>query len=241
MKFVLLIFSALIFVASKGQDYELPQVNQYNISWHYWADTVTGSQKEYWDNGNLKVEYARIKEDKKLKKEYFENGRLKLTVEIKQVFAIDTIRMIDPITLEELVEVHRGYKDIEEGEYKEYNNWPYEIENHVMTLGYYKDGKKYGKWQTTKGPLGDIVIATYNIDGMLDGEYLEYHNLREGKMERIRWKGQYGVVTVTRLMYDYQTKDYLPKSYNVSRKVGKWLLFDIDGKVLETVSYNWNN
>ena len=237
-KFTLLF--SLLTISSFCQNYEMPVMKNYCMEKIYCGyDTTAKNQKAYWDNGNIKVEYFDIANGKKLRKDYFKEGRIKITVEVYQIFVADTNYIENPETGELNIFVLKRYRDVVDGQYIEYHEPTYSKEDIPVTLGQYKNDKQSGKWQTEKGAGGPIVTATYNADGELDGEYIEYYDDPfETKMKKTEWKGQYGILTVTKLMEDFKTNTYVKKTFQESRKVGVWKLFDRDGKVLETVTYD---
>ena len=212
-------------------------MKEYYMSLYWWPDTITENQKEYWTNGNLKVKYENIGQNKKLKKEYFEEGRLKLTVEVSQVYAIDTCLVEEPKTWEIKEVVEKGFTDIADGEYIEYHEPIYSPEDIPIAKGYYRNGKRIGQWEIEISNKNIYVVANFNTQGQLEGQYIEYF-LEYGKeINKIKWLGQYNVVPTIDLKWDHQLKKYKSLSYMESRKVGVWQRFNELGELKETVTY----
>jgi len=244
MKNIILI---LIFIFSStlsfSQDYKIPKLNYYFPTTFYWKDTITENQKEYWDNGNIKVEYENLQNGLKLKKEYFYKGRLKLSIEVIQKYSIDTAMQFDEYGDIISKEIMKGYKDVNNGKYIEYHEPYYSKEDLPKTYGQYKNDIQIGLWQTEKGTGGNIIEANFNLNGKLAGQYKEYYQEYPNKKYSIKWLGNYDFINVTILKRNYPgNKDkYSHITYMQIRRIGEWKLFDRDGTLLETVTYDRGN
>ncbi len=243
MKAILTIIILIISIPVFSQVCDVPKMNRYSIGHNnYWEDTITANQIEYWDNGNIKVEYVDLPSNKKLKKAYFKEGRLKLTVEVIQSYETDGSMEYNPKSGEDTIIYQSGICDTPDGKYIEYNE-PYYSKNDIInTQGQYLNGRKYGKWQTevSYNGLREIVIANFNSDGRLDGEYIRYYYNYDDKKAQVKWKGQFGVIKINVVIRDDVTRKLINKLQTRSERVGVWVLFDRGGNVLGEVEYKWN-
>ena len=234
---IVLFFLLSLSVVVSSQDDDMPEMHSYYLQYYYWQDTITAGQKQFWPNGNKKIDYCAISDNKKLRREYFEDGNLKLTVVVEQVYGRDTITTTDPNTGELWREVDSGYSDIPDGDYFEYNaGWPAPV-----TRGQYLNGERYGLWQTETGVLGQIMTATYDKEGNLNGPYKKYYYDSRNPTGKIEWKGQYGMVTQSLTKIDPDTGENVVSVLTRSERTGTWTKYDQAGKVLLTVTYDWKS
>lgn len=223
----------MIFNVLSAQDYELPEMDYYDMKIHYWDDTITANQMKKWDNGNTQVEYVDLNDSTKLRKEYSRDGGLKLTAEVFQVFCSDTFVTFDPETYKETFEVIEAIRDIPHGRYFEYYSKRLGF-TEPRTKGSYQYGYKYGEWLAKTSPLGEVIVANYNSQGKLEGIYTEYHF---NPKKQVKLQGEYKVFKMKRWYKDGKTKKLKSDEYYSSRRVGKWKLYNELGELIETVKY----
>ncbi len=235
----ILIFSS---INSFAQDYELPKMKWFKYESYAWKDSITANQIKLYSNGNLKLDYVNIGNSKKIRREYFEEGGLKLTIEVKQKYRVDSVYDIDPITGISTLNLYSGYRDIPDGKYIEYKK-PFRRKNKsvLITYGNYLNGKMQGKWETMSKNLVNKITATYNSEGYLDGEYIEFYDTRYFNKEIIKWKGTFKVFKSKETILDPITGKLETIISSINERFGTWTLYDMEGKIICEVNYSWKN
>lgn len=233
-------FLLLIGMPLSGQDYALPAMSHYQVATYFWADSSSTQQITYWPNGQTKVQYADLAADKKRRSEYDEQGCLLIEIEVKQHFTVDTILHVDPETFEEELEIRRGFTDMPHGSYTEYVRFAESCPEKpiVLTEGQYQEGLRFGLWKTCKEKIGvgALLSAHYNAEGQLEGEFMESYAFL-GKPRKI--VGHYQPVKIVQLQLNLHPGGHQLIERTVIRRVGTWQYFDLDGVVLEEVTYDW--
>lgn len=218
--------SILIFFLSGlfciAQDYQLPKYKSFYDLRDLWKDSITQNQKEYWENGNLKIEYKDIEGSYiKLKKMYYENGILKMEAEVFQRYVSDTMYIENELGDLKVVP-YIGYEDVFEGIYFEYFDKRYPYRDSTLTKGQFNYNKPIGTWQFYNGKY--YTFLNFNSDGYLDGEYLECYS---NNKNHIHLKGQFKSIYKT----DEENIEYLK-----SIRYGEWNLF-YNGTIEYTAVY----
>ena len=96
-------------------------------------------------------------------------------------------------------------------------------------------------WQTETGVLGQIMTATYDKEGNLNGPYKKYYYDSRNPTGKIEWKGQFGMVTQSLTKIDPDTGENVVSVLTRSERTGTWTKYDQAGKVLLTVTYDWKS
>lgn len=239
MKKTILFIFVLTFYCSNeliAQDYDLPKFDDY-IQHVYWPDTLDSNQIEYFDNGNIKIKYIRDENNKKVRNQYYENGKLKYIVKVKQLFRIDSTVTFDFDTYKEILHVHKGYRDLPDGAYEEYQYYGNSTTPKIKTTGQFENGFKTGQWIYHKH-AGSIQSTVYTFSsGELSGPYIVYYPSSNFEDAKVKYHGQYKKISMTYPYWNNQhgsanvKKDYV-------RRVGEWLHYDLHGKLIEVVEYN---
>lgn len=223
---------------SYAQESEFPTMKHYEYEpWQ--IKNEDGSQEDnFWDNGNVKVEYIDLGDGREMRKEYFANGFKKMTLEVRRVESTDSIEIFDLDLDDYVAKVVIGYKDIPDGNYMEFDiaetrQGPKEK---PITIGQYKNGKMVGNWKTEK-EHGEMAVANYNEEGLLEGEYIVYYPSAEKPMALIKTKGQFGIIEKQIDSVDADGKN-ISKTIKESKRIGEWTTMDKAGKVLETKNYD---
>lgn len=214
MKIASIILLSLLFSVCYSQNSFFPTLRNYSYldSTHYWETSNINEQQKKWSNGKVKLEYEHINDSLRLRKEYFESGNLKFTAEVYQKWRSDTIISGCYIGGETFY-IRSGFEDKMHGEYIEYYDWN---QIKIRTTGQFLHGKMTGAW-TTKTGEGALIEAQYDNEGFLDGLYVEYYYKKNDPKALTKWKGQ----------------------YKLGDQDGLWEYFDMDGKLLERITYKW--
>jgi len=240
MRIIFLITFLVLTISIFSQHYELPKMKKYTLERCIWPDTITQNQKKYWNNGNIKVEYENTGGDRKIRKEYFENGKLKLRVELKQECLKDTFYVTSPETGEVKIKVKSYCVDVLDGKYIEYLNQTNVESEAPITIGQYSNNKMFGVWKSVIGKYNSAVKATFNKDGNLDGEFIQFYSSYNRPDQKIMWKGQFGLENISMETIDPETGKIIRKEFMNNKPIGTWYLYDISGNVIGQVTYKWN-
>jgi hypothetical protein len=232
MRVFIFIVGTFLSVSGLSQDYDLPTIGKYDPEKYFWEENTIEYQKEYWPNGSEKLMYENLENGKKLRQEYYPNGNRKIKVEVTQVYANDTTYFWDERNYAEIIQIRKGIIDVLSGEYYEYD-----IDGNEITKGGYHKNNKFGRWETIysrEDSLPVRKIATYNEEGELDGEYIEYYPFFQNK---IKIRGEYKPMDVFRCQLKLHSSIDKPRKIRIERRVGDWIYYDLDGEVIEVVKY----
>ncbi len=250
MKFkILLLFFSALSSDLYSQLNELPELEIYRPTYCD-IKNCEPYETEYWENGDIKVEYKQIKDSLYLRNEYFKYGYKKIETEVILYYSVDSIFKFDPNTyVEEMkLDSQRLYPNI--GQYKEYYRPTsrYDKENKgnisetipiLKSKGQFRYGYKVGEWEYILKRSGTKVICNYNDIGQFVGAYSEFYYSWFHKKYSKKIEGYFDLLERESVKYNFHSgKKYVRKVIE-NRRVGEWKYYSEDGEIIEIANYNW--
>ena len=224
-------------------------IGYFNITPREAPTRLVKSKPIYDSEGNFFGDYTRVNGSIWRYGEYYKNSAyLKFSVDIYQVFYVDTLYVIGGSGSVE-VKIDSGYRDVFHGNYQEFDTIYF-----IQTVkGQYVNGQKVGKWYK-QVPNGARTVIEFSEEGLPEGIYEEYYPGRVAGAYKshyaditqvkgaLKWKGQFAVIEYLHPRGKNHFQDVSKGAYSrvkTSRKSGLWQHFTINGRLLEEVTYEW--
>lgn len=236
IELLLLLILAICPSISSAQDYELPEIGE-PLKYYSWPSEENSTQIEYWENGNLKIDYQVIDSIYKWRNDYDEDGALLSKVKVYQRFQNDTITMLDYDTFEQSFRYENGFVDVKDGEFESYYYYRSSNTPIVKVVGQYKDGYKTGVWYEKDFSRVKGSIKVNYKQGKLNGLCSIYYPRESKEEEIVKFQGEYGEVELPYFLLNYETYKKEVVIRSAVRRIGKWYYYNRKGDIIEIVEY----
>lgn len=221
-----------------------PEPTLHRVTFVKGLDTVSDEHTTYWSNGKIKTKTIRLTDSTMEREEYYElTGGLKLKTALQRVWSVDTVYTVSPISNQDTMIEYSGFFYTPHGIYMEYFDYG---DQKVRSKGIMKRGYPSGEWLIYK-PNGETVNATFQ-SGWLNGSYRETYAL-DKTFDFSEWdtiikcQGNFGIVmqfdTVKNTMYIQEGEPATVIRQKKSAPVGEWNFFDLNGNLIQTLTYDW--
>jgi len=176
------------------------------------------------------------------RQDYYDDGSLKAkyNVRVHGEFRRDTTLNEEKTKLK--VITTEGLRDYPFGLVEEYHS-VYKIPQtkaRIKKRAKIKDGKIDGKLMYYPRMEEILIIAEYNENGEIEGQYNEFY-LSSGNISRSKCKGQYGYVVREKKLFNPDTYSYEKQSISEIQKVGQWEYYSSNGDLVSRQNFEWSN